>query len=189
MNGRLLAVITALLLCAPAVQPVGAHADVEQAIETGGIVALYPSDTDAHGLAVPGGAPPEELHLTLVNYGEDVRGLTDGELRRRLDDVVADHREPIDAQVFGHAVFNPNDEQRGASTVYIVGDSPELASLRQQVLSLSQDLFGPLAQHEPWIPHVTAEYGALDTELKYTGAVHFDRIGLSWAGSTTYWQL
>ena len=189
MIGRLVAVVVALLLCAPAVQPVFARADVEQAKATGGIVALYPSDIDAHSLAVPGGAPPEELHLTLLNYGEDVRGLTDVELRRRLDDMVADHPEPIEAQVFGHAVFNPNDEQRGPSTVYIVGDSPELASLRQQVLSFSQELFQPLVQYEPWIPHVTAGYGALETQLKYTGAVRFDRIGLSWAGSMTYWQL
>jgi 2'-5' RNA ligase len=189
MIARLVAVIIALLLCAPAVEPVAARADVEQAKATGGIVALYPSDIDAHGLAIPGGAPPEELHLTLVNYGEDVRGLNDVELRRRLDDLVADHREPIEARVFGHAVFNPNDEQRGPSTVYIVGDSSDLDLLRQQVLSFSQEVFQPLVQLEPWIPHVTAGYGALETELKYTGPVRFDRIGLSWAGSMTYWQL
>jgi hypothetical protein len=189
MLGRFVAVVIALLLCAPAVQPVSACADVEQAKVTGGIVALYPSDVDAQRLAIPGGAPAEELHLTLVDYGEDVRGLTDVALRRRLDDLVTDHPEPIDAQVFGHAIFNPNDEQRGPSTVYIVGDSLELASLRQQVLSFSQELLEPLVQHEPWIPHMTAGYGALETELKYTGAVRFDRIGLRWAGSITYWQL
>src|SRR5436190_12807139 len=111
MIGRRVALIAALLLlCTPV-----ARADVEQAKLTGGIVALYPSNVDAHALAVPGGAPPEELHLTLVNYGQDVRGLTDVELRRRLDEMVADHPEPIDAEVFGHAVFNPNDEQRGTS--------------------------------------------------------------------------
>jgi 2'-5' RNA ligase len=189
MAVRLVAIIAALLLWTPTVQPVFARADIEQAKATGGIVALYPSDLDAHVLAIPGGTPPEELHLTLVDYGQDVSGLTDVELRRRLSDVVAGHPEPIEAQVFGHAVFNPNDAQHGPSTVYIVGDSPELASLRQQVLSLSQELFEPLAQHEPWVPHVTAGYSALETELKYTGTVRFDRIGVSWAGCTTYWPL
>jgi 2'-5' RNA ligase superfamily protein len=179
MAVRLVAIIAALLLWTPAVQPVFARADIEQAKATGGIVALYPSDLDAHVLAIPGGTPPEELHLTLVDYGQDVSGLTDVELRRRLSE----------AQVFGHAVFNPNDPQRGPSTVYIVGDSAELASLRQQVLSLSQELFEPLAQHEPWVPHVTAGYSALETDLKYTGTVRFDRIGLSWAGCKTYWPL
>jgi 2'-5' RNA ligase len=185
---RLVAVVaTALLLSAtPTVRPVSARADVEQAKATGGIVALFPRDDDAHALAVPGGMPPEELHLTLMDYGRDVRGLTDVELRRRLDSLVASHRQPIEAQVFGHGIFNPNDEP---STVYIVGDSPDLASLRQQVLSVSQELFGPLAQHEPWVPHVTAGYRALETELTYVGTVHFDRIGLSWAGSATYWPL
>src|ERR1700687_4747516 len=176
MAVRLVAIIAALLLWTPAVQPVFARADIEQAKATGGIVALYPSDLDAHVLAIPGGTPPEELHLTLVDYGQDVSGLTDVELRRRLSDVVAGHPELIEAQEFGHAVFT-------------VGDSPELASLRQQVLSLSQELFEPLAQHEPWVPHVTAGYSALETELKYTGTVRFDRIGLSWAGCPTYWPL
>jgi hypothetical protein len=36
---------------------------------------------------------------------------------------------------------------------------------------------------------VTAGYSALETELKYTGTVRFDRIGLSWAGCKTYWPL
>jgi 2'-5' RNA ligase len=187
---RLVAVIAAaLLLWTPAAQPVFARADVEQAKAMGGIVALYPSDVDADGLAIPGGTPPDELHLTLVDYGQDVRGLTDVELRRRLGDLVAGHPQPIEAQVFGHAVFNPKDVQRGPSTVYIVGDSPELGSLRQQVLSLSQELSEPLAQHEPWVPHVTAGYGAVESELTYTGTVRFDRIGLSWAGCTTYWPV
>jgi 2'-5' RNA ligase superfamily len=186
---RLAAVIAAALLLGPTVQPVFAHADVEQAKTMGGLVALYPSDVDAHALAVPGGTPPEELHLTLVNYGQDVRGQTDAELRRRLSDVAAGHPQPIKAEVYGHAVFNPNDAQRDPSSVYIVGDSTELAWLRQQVFSFSQELFELPAQHEPWVPHVTAAYSALETELTYTGMVLFDRIGLSWAGTTTYWPL
>jgi hypothetical protein len=45
------------------------------------------------------------------------------------------------------------------------------------------------AQHEPWIPHVTAGYGPSDTILTYTGPIVFDRIGLSWAGHTTFLAL
>src|SRR5215211_7080466 len=183
---RLVAVIAAsLLLSAPTAPPVFARADVEQAKATGGIIALYPRDVDAHALAIPGGTPPEDLHLTLVDFGQDVRGLTDTELQRRLCDVVAGYPEPVEAQVFGHAVFNPNDAQLDPSTVYIVGDSPDLVWLRQHVLSLSHQLFELPAQHEPWIPHVTAGFSALETALTYTGTVRFDRIGLRWAGDTT----
>jgi 2'-5' RNA ligase len=187
---RLASIIVAgLILSATSiVRPFVAHADVDQAKATGGIVALYLRDVDAHALAIPGGAPPEELHLTLVSYGPDVRGLPETELRQRLSDTVADHG-PIKAEVFGHGVFNPNSAPRGVSTVYIVGDSPELVSLRQQVLSLSQQLIEVPPQHEPWVPHVTAAYRALDTDLTYIGMVEFDRIGLSWAGDTTYWPL
>jgi 2'-5' RNA ligase superfamily protein len=190
MVARLLAVIAAvLLLSTPAVHPVNARADVEQAKATGGLIALYPRDADARVLAVPGGALQEELHITLVNLGEDVRDMSDVELRHRLDAVAASHPGPVEAQVFGHALLNPHDPERRPSTVYIVGDSPELVSVRQDVLAVSQELFDPLPQLEPWLPHITAAYSALESELKYTGPVAFDRIGLTWAGSTTYWQL
>jgi hypothetical protein len=187
---RLLAVIAAvLLLSTPAVHPIDARADVEQAKATGGLVALYPRDADARVLAVPGGALPEELHVTLVNLGQDVRGMSDVELRHRLDAVAAGHPGPVEAQVFGHALLNPHDPERSPSTVYIVGDSAELVSLRQEILSFSQELFEPLPQAEPWLPHITAGYSTLESELTYTGPVAFDRIGLTWAGFSTYWQL
>lgn len=187
---RLVAVIAAvLLLSTPAVHPIEARADVEQAKLTGGLVALYPRDADAQLLAVPGGALPEELHITLVNLGQDVRGMSDVGLRQRLDAMAAGHPGPVEAQVFGYALINPHDPQRRPSTVYIVGDSAELVSVRQEVLAFSQELFEPLPQAEPWLPHITAAYRALESELTYTGPVVFDRIGLTWAGSNTYWQL
>ncbi|MDG4667779.1 2'-5' RNA ligase family protein [Mycobacterium sp. 236(2023)] len=187
---RLVAVVAAVLLLGTAGAPaITALADVEQAKTMGGIVALYPSDADAQALAVPGGAPAAELHITLVDYGPDVRGRPDAELRHQIGDLTARRRGPVAAQAFGHAVFNPHDPHRTPSTVYLIGDSPELVSVRQQLLSISQNLDQSIVVREPWIPHVTAVYGTLEKDLTFTGGVHFDRIGLSWAGTTTFWPL
>jgi hypothetical protein len=166
-------------------------ADAGQSEATGGIIALYPRAVDAEALAIPCGEPRDDLHVTLVYVGDDVSGPGGSELERVLDDFTAAHPNPISAQVFGHAVFNPNptDEELHSAVVYLVGDSPDLAPLRQQVMKSVERLFPLPAQHEPWIPHVTAGDGASDTILTYTGPIVFDRIGLSRAGHTTFFDL
>ena len=164
-------------------------ADAEQAKAMGGLVALYPRADDGPLLAIPGGEPLEDLHLSLVDFGVDVRGFSDVELKQRLDALKAAPTHPIEAQVFGHAVLNPDHGASGAAVVYLVGDSTDLASLRRQVLQFSEQLFQLPAQHEPWLAHITAIYGLSDILLTYTGPVVFDRIGLSWAGHVTYFPL
>jgi hypothetical protein len=98
-------------------------ADSGQPRTTGGIIALYPRAVDAQTLAVLGGEPPEYLHLTLVDFGDDVSGRADNELRRVLDRLTAAHPHPIEAQVFGRATLNLNGEEPDTAVVYLVGDS------------------------------------------------------------------
>lgn len=163
--------------------------DTQEPNATGRIIALYPRVVDAQALAIPGGDSMEDLHLTLVDFGNDVNGRTDIELQRRLEDFAAANTHPIEAQVFGHAVLNPNNGAFHTAVVYVVGDSPELAPLRDHVLGFSEQLFQLPTQHEPWLAHITATYGPSDTVLTYTGRVIFDRIGLIWGDRTTYFQL
>ena len=163
-----------------------AHAEPRSA---GCILALYPRPADATALSVPGGEPADDLHLTLVNLGVDARPGAEAELRRRLGDLTAAPASPVEAQVFGHAVINPNSVEFNPSVVYIIGDSPGLNPLRQQVIALAGDVYRLPGQHEPWLPHVTAFYGQADTSLSYTGPVVFDRIGLKCDTETTYFAL
>ena len=189
MIRRLAVIAVCLLLWAGAAPPVSASGDVAQAKATGGIIALFPRDAEAQMLVVPGGAAAAQLHLTLVDFGQDVRGWPQDELLRRLGDLAAAHPNPVQASVFGHGVLNPNGRPASAATIYIVGDSPDLTTLREQALTLSAQLVPLPAQHDPWIAHITAAYGSPEAVLSYFGPVVFDRIGVIWAGDATYFPL
>ena len=161
-------------------------ADVSEAMATGGMIALLPRADDAEALTVVGGEPVDELHLTLVNFGTDVMG-TDVELARRLGELVTRWSTEIKADLFGHATFSPGAP--GECAVYLAGDSPELADLRDAVIEVATQVYPVPPQHDPWIPHVTAKYGVLDAALAFTGPVVFDRMRLRWAGHTTDFPL
>lgn len=151
------------------------------------MIALFPRPEDAAALAVPGGEPGEDLHLTLVDFGPDVTGRTDDELIRRISEVVTRWATEVKAQAFGHATFSPGTPSECA--VYLIGDAPELADLRDALVEVAAQVYPLPPQHDPWIPHVTARYGMSDTVLSRTGPVVFDRVGLRWGEHATDFPL
>lgn len=160
------------------------EADAEQAKATGGMVALFPRQDVAEALVIPGGEPIEDLHLTLAYLGEDVSDLPRDNLALAISQLADHYATAIQARVMGHAVFNPDGGPTGEfdpCCVYLIGDSQEIAPLRQQVVEACQSTLPNLhKQHEPFIPHVTAGYGS--HQLSYTGPIVFDRLCLDWAG-------
>lgn len=108
-------------------------AEVDQPEHAGGMVALIPTTEDAAKLAVNGGDPAGQLHLTLAYLGDDVTDWDDEivaavhEVARKLTDPAAtedDETQPVPADghdyrgpgqrgpltltVFSHSHFNPN---------------------------------------------------------------------------------
>lgn len=155
-------------------------ADAEQARATGGMVALYPRVADAQKLVVPGGEPLEDLHCTVIFLGEDVRGQDPTELTDFMHYVSANFR-PIEAKIFGSGVFNSTTTD--PCVVYLVGGSPDLTPLFRQLKHFTEVHYpGTAEQHDPWIPHITAAYGA-GVGMSYEGPVLFDRLGLRWPGA------
>lgn len=160
---------------------------------TGGMIALVPSDPDLKRLAVDGGEPPDELHLTLAYLGDDVtdwgQDARDA-LHREVQDRV--NGGPIQARVMGHAQFNPDggpDGDADPCMVYMIGDTDRIAPMRNDFANLMANKINVPAQHEPYLPHVTAGYGLEPDQLTYTGPITFDRVRVALGNDVTDYPL
>lgn len=160
---------------------------------SGGMIALMPTAEDAARLAVPGGEPAEELHLTLFFLGDDGSAWTEDQ-RDELEGILsplADLYElgPVHAKAFGAAHWNGGGDY--PCWVWNVGDAEagENDGLLKVRACVTEALESTHArpelppQHSPWAAHVCAAYSddpALLPELEQRlGEVTFDRIRLS----------
>ena len=156
-------------------------ADAEQAKSTGGMVALIPSDESIQNLAVRGGEPPQDLHTTLMYFGEEVNPQVPDLLLTIVQHIAESIPQGVTANAFAHASFNPQSDQ--PCVVYLVGNAAELNDC-YEALRTSCDEVGieTPEQHTPWIPHITAGYGIPIQSLTYGGEVYFDKISVHWYG-------
>lgn len=190
---------------------VRAAATTTQEHHTTGMVALVPADPDA--LAVPDGDPAEQLHMTLAYLGEVAdwsddyvqavhriaQRVTGVATEARADGQDTPHitaRKPFTANVFSHAIFNPNsDKGHDPATVYLFdggGDRDEIEFLASDVQAQLRSVLGEIdfpEQHRPWVPHVTAGYGLPVDALSYTGPVVFDRLRVALGDHVTDYPL
>lgn len=152
---------------------------------TGGMIALVPDKASAAKLAVTGdnAEAPEQLHLTLAYLGDDVTKWTPQQRQQAIDSAhsalaASPVSGPVDARAFAHTTFNadggPNGDQDPCA-VYGIGHTDQLGPLRDQVVHQTSGLDLP-AQHQPFVPHVTAGYGMAAGDLSYLGPVRFDRM-------------
>ncbi|HZE01515.1 MAG TPA: hypothetical protein VE155_07095 [Pseudonocardiaceae bacterium] len=160
---------------------------------TGGMLALIPDNAGA--LALDGGEPASELHLTLLFLGDDVTTWPAGagDRLRQLVTASAPSLDPVDARIIGPALFNPDggpDGDRTPCLVLMVSDAPGLDALRtwaNWTTSTYDDYPDPPAQHEPYLPHVTVavdpDSDAVGVSAQtYTGPVRFSTLRLALAG-------
>lgn len=155
---------------------------------TGGMVALLPAEHYLDRLAVDGGDPADQLHLTLAFLGDDVTGWPASDQRALVEEMreIASRRQPVEARVFAHAQFNPDSHDgRDPCAVYLIGDTAVLTPLRAEVQRVVERQDGVPEQHEPFIAHVTAGYGVEVGRLSYTGPVVFDRLRVALADEVT----
>ncbi len=160
----------------------GANEDHEH--DTDGMIALVPRDPQQW--AVPGGDPPEELHVT-IQYFSDIASFDPISLASRLD-AITGYYSQFTARVMGHATFNPDGgaaQDKDPCAVYLISDCPALADFAAEI----QEIFPSPEAHRPWLPHLTAGYGLVAAQLMMTGPIVFDRVLLSLGGQGTEFPL
>lgn len=167
------------------------------ATHTGAMVALIPTAADAARLAVEGGEPTEELHLTLfylgeaAGYDERARASIVDRLRSLVEDVLRpDYDLPVMAGAFAVDIFNPGAD--GSCVVLGVTGSElemvwDLAADSLDEVEAARGDFQLPEQHQPWTPHITLVYTAdpmsvVGELLDRVGPVTFDRLRVVFAG-------
>lgn len=177
---------------------------------TSGMIALIPADPDA--LTVDGGDPAEQLHLTLAYLGKvtewpekyvqavhRVAARVTGIAAANPDDedmVPVSVLRPLTANVFSHALFNPNgDKGHDPATVYLFDGDADRSEIEFLAADIQTQLANALGttdfpqQHKPFVPHVTAGYGVPVDALNFTGPVKFDRLRVALGDDITDYLL
>lgn len=158
---------------------------------TGAMIALRMSEEDAARLAVEGGEPVGELHLTLAYLGEGAD--IDQETRTAIIAAAWDAAEAwggaVSADVFSVSAFNPGDSNdRDTAIVYGVGGEG-VETAHTDVRAALDGVFAAPDQHAPFAAHVTAAYSddlSMVEELAdRTGPIVFDRLRVAFAGEVT----
>lgn len=148
---------------------------------SGGMIALVPTAADAQRLAVEGGLPAEELHVTVMYLGE-TDDMSPNDKTAALDAAVyiSDNFGALYADAFSVSVFNPQGEDP-CIVLLLGGDG--IAGIRATAQAQIGEIF---PQRMPWAPHITLKYTEdfnIDPYLRLTGPVYFDRIRVAFGNS------
>lgn len=125
----------------------------------GAMIALFLDPVDAGMLAIPGGEPPEDMHITLVYVTDDASSIDDEtwmELERGIRNV-ASAQTPLSGRTTGVETFPTNDE--GETPYYASVDIPGIQELRAQLVEAVRNAGIPFEEKFPqYVPHITLKY-------------------------------
>ena len=163
---------------------------IEEPARTDGMIALLPAE--AQSLAVPGGDPAEELHLTLA-YLPDAQGIAANDVLRAdfistveqmASGVEALQSGPLLGTTTGRAELNPNGENGHDPASVLLVEAMGLREFRTVLLSALGNRVPP-SDFDGYLPHITLGTG-LDVASLPTGQpVTFDRVRVSLCGQHT----
>jgi 2'-5' RNA ligase len=150
---------------------------------TGVMVAFFPTPDQANELAVDGGEPPEELHLTLAFLGTVGKEIDPDAESKLIDAVTAWAKEqgPISATVNGLGLFTTGP----APVTYANIDAPALPGARQDLIETLEDAGFPANGEHGYTPHMTLIYADARDLNPPPVALNFTDVVLAFAGNRT----
>jgi 2'-5' RNA ligase len=160
---------------------------------TGAMVALRMTDADAERMAVEGGLPPHEMHMTLAYLGEsaDISDEAREKIVRGMGRIAKKVGGPLEADAFSVNAFNPGDANDRPTAIVMGINGAMLGSLQQGVCKTLGNCegFAMPEQHEPWTAHTTLAYdGDLSKMEQYAdrvGPLTFDRLRVAFGDDVT----
>lgn len=159
-------------------------------VPDGVMVAFYPSPVLARRLAIDGGEPPEDLHITLALPGK-LSELT-RQLRRRLPVIVrgfAMISRPLSGTINGLTEFQAHNGKK--PVVYLI-DVPGLSGWRQRLVEILALNGYTVANDHGFVPHMTLKYAAPDETISPNMPevnFEFDSVCLIMAGKRKEYKL
>ncbi len=123
------------------------------------LVSLWLDAETAQQLAVPGGEPADQLHVTL-GYCGNVEEIGDVAVARAVlaVDAVAAACAPLAGSISGSGRFSASASSGGLDALYAVPDVPGLAELRHAVAEALRGAGVPPRADHGWSPHITLAY-------------------------------
>jgi 2'-5' RNA ligase len=145
------------------------------------ILALVPSASLAEKLVVPGGIPPDDLHVTLCYLGEV--GDDEQEQLAWIVRGLASQLPPVTATLNGVTKFV--EVESGKDAVVLNVDSPTLSRFRECIAGTLENLGFPEQSDHGFTPHITISYITDDADMPIAWLpdepVTFDTLWL-WRG-------
>jgi 2'-5' RNA ligase len=149
--------------------------------QTGVMVALYPPKELVEKLAIKGGVPVDEMHVTLGYLGklDDISNLDE------LKDTVSAYskgKKPMKGTFGGIGRFNGSETSGGKDVLYASLDLPDLPEFRQGLVEVLDKNDTPVSKIHGYTPHMTLTYFPSDSKLPVdrieTTEVTFDTLYL-----------
>jgi 2'-5' RNA ligase len=126
-----------------------------------GMIALYPPLDVAQAIAVDGGLPPEEMHVTVAYLGDTAD--IDVDVLREVVAQLAE-RQPFTVQFAGHARFTGGDKD----VIVALVDSADLEDLRRNTLDALGERGIEVPRDHGYTAHCTITYLDPDDEAPLT---------------------
>ncbi len=122
------------------------------------MIALYPSPEIQSKLAIEGGEPKEELHVTLAYLGRVSE--IGAEVLEELALTVrhfAERYARLEGTIGGFGRFSASETSDGKDVIYASIDVPNLASFREKLVMEIEDI-APAKREHGFTPHMTLAY-------------------------------
>lgn len=160
---------------------------------TGVMVAFMLAVATASQLALPGGEPVQDLHVTLAFLGEQSDMQIDPLVLAQALTAFASDAEPLAGKIGGLGRFSPSDSSEGTSPVIALVNVPGIQQWRADLVQRLESLGVAVAKDFEYTPHITLVYIDADAPMPVESVpdldLRFDTLCLAMGDERTFFPI